>query len=180
MNRLGSSSANSSSRTWPTPAAKYLYDTDARLEARGVADLDDVVEGAVVGVDAEPGRDHLSFVHGHPRVELLEVAVARLRVGAHDPARKGAVHTGLPRPVEVGPDEFAFVVVAIVRGDLAHVPDVAGVVLRVPVEGVLDQDAVLIGRVPDDHRLDPGDRLGLERGEVIVALALLLAASRGR
>ena len=56
---------------------EVLERSDAGLEARGVADLDDVVEGAEVGLDAEPGRDHLAFVHGHARVELLEVAVAR-------------------------------------------------------------------------------------------------------
>ena len=178
MNRLGSSSANSSSRTWPTPGAKYLNapTPGSRLEVSRI--LTHVVEGAELGLDAEPGRDHLALVHGHARVELLEVAVARHRVGAHDPARRGAVHAGLPRSVEVGPGEFAFVVVVVVRGDLAHVPDVAVIVLRVPVEGVLDQDAVLIGGVADDQRLDAGDRLGLERREVVVALALLLAGLR--
>ena len=83
MTSSGSSfGANSSSSTWPTPGAKYLKAPDARLEARGVADLDHAVEGAELGLDAEPCRDHLALVHGDAGVEFLEVAVARHRLRA--------------------------------------------------------------------------------------------------
>ena len=166
---------NSSSRTWPTPGAKYLKAPTPGSRPEVSRILTTFVKGAEVGLDVEPGGDHLAFVLGHPGVELLEIAVARHRIRAHDPARQGAVDACLPRPVEVGPDELAFVVVVVVRRDLAQVPDVAVIVLRVPVERVLDQDAVRIGRVADDDDLDAVDRLRLERGEVIVALRLLLA-----
>ena len=70
----------------------------------------------------------------------------------------GQVH---PRAVEIGADEVAVIVVLIVDRDLAQIPDVAEIVLGVPIEGIFDQHAVVIGSIADHECLDTFNRLGV-------------------
>ena len=72
----------------------------------------------------------------------------------HDDPGDGAGDAGLPRAVRA---EEAAVPVVLLRV-LAQVPDVAVLVLRVPVLGVLDQAAVELDDVVHDRRGDADDR----------------------
>src|SRR4051812_2681186 len=91
---------------------------------------------------------HLRAVERVARVVLLAVAAPDSRMREHHDARLGAVAARLPR-TRLG-HGLAVVVLGRV---LAHVPDVALAVLRVVVERVLDQSAVL-GRPVVDHAHD--------------------------
>jgi hypothetical protein len=64
-------------------------------------------------------------------------------------------------------DEAA--VLQLERG-LAHVPDVALLVLRIPVECPLDRLPVLGDRVPHDRGRDAEDLLGCMRDDLVVGL----------
>jgi uncharacterized membrane protein YbhN (UPF0104 family) len=81
--------------------------------------------------------------------ELLPVAVRYLRVRLHHEARLGVVHAGLP-----GAGGVDLPVRQIGLCVLAEVPDVAAVVLGVPVGRVLELRAVVGRDVPDDARRD--------------------------
>src|SRR5438046_4547214 len=83
-------------------------------------------------------------------VVLLPVAVARLRIAGHDDSRLGAVDARLPRVACL--DEVS---VVQLEGVLAHVPDVALLVLRVPVEGPLDRTSAFGDGIPDNVHLTP-------------------------
>src|SRR5205823_4402471 len=101
-------------------------------------------------------------------VVLLPVAVARLRIAGHDDSRLGAVDPRLPRVACL--NEMS---VLQLQRVLAHVPDVALLVLRVPVEGPLDRAPVFGNRIPDDCAADAEDPLGLTSHDLIVGLRSL-------
>src|SRR6266545_561384 len=82
-------------------------------------------------------------------VVLLPVAVARLRVAGHDDSGLRAVDPCLPGIA--CSDEVSMLQL---EGFLAHVPDVALLVLRIPVEGALDRAPVFGDRIPDDRASD--------------------------
>src|SRR4051794_2258382 len=69
-------------------------------------------------------------------------------MGGHKDARLRAIHARLPRPFSA--DDSALAVV--LGGALTDVPDVAVVVLRVPVQSVLGKSAVKRRRVLDHGR----------------------------
>ena len=80
----------------------------------------------------------------------------------------GAVDAGLPRVARL--HEPAVLELPRV---LAHVPDVARLVLRVPVEGLLDRRAALGHGVADDGAVDPEDPLRLVGDDLVVGLRRL-------
>src|SRR4051812_39661563 len=87
------------------------------------------------------------------RVVLLPVGVADPRMAGHDDPGLPALDPRQPRIA--GPDHAAML---LLQRELAHVPDVALLVLRVVVEGPLDRDPALGYRVPHDGGLDAEDR----------------------
>src|SRR5207247_8051279 len=99
------------------------------------------------------------------RVVLLPVGVARLGVARDDDSRLSAFDPRLPGVACL--DEAA---VLELEGVFAHVPDVALLVLRVPVEGPLDRASVLGDRVPDDGALDAEDPFGPMGDHLVVGL----------
>src|SRR5437763_14607775 len=101
-------------------------------------------------------------------VVLLPVAVARLRIAGHDDSRFGAVDASLPRIACL--DEAP---VLQLEGVLAHVPDVALLVLRVPVEGLLDLTSSFGDGIPDNSEPDADDPLRLTSTYLIVGMRVL-------
>src|SRR5918995_2106403 len=112
----------------------------------------EVAEGYL---DLLVGAQDLGLVLGLALVVLLPVGHAVLGIGWHD-------DPGL-RPVDAGLERARprrHLAVLILGGVLAQVPDVAGLVLGVPVVGNLDELTVLGDDVVDDPGLDPvGDLL---------------------
>ena len=111
---------------------------------------------------------------------LGPVGLPDLGIGGHDHARR-PVLTGDPCAVGVGDDP-----VLVVEDVLAEVPDVAGVVLRIPVERHLVDPPVEIGDELRDQRLDllavHVDDLGLgqQHGLDPQRIALVVAQQDGR
>jgi hypothetical protein len=85
-------------------------------------------------------------------VVLLAVGIAGLRVRLHQDPGLGFVNSGLP-----GAGVLNEVPVLVVERALAEVPDVAVLVLRVPVERVLCERAVDEDAVVDDAAGDAED-----------------------
>src|SRR5262249_59380990 len=94
-----------------------------------------------------------------PRQELLAVGVRDLRVGLHDDAWLTVVDPGQPGSGVVGMPTGEG------GGPLAQVPDVALLVLRVPVGGLLEQLALVSGDVAHGGGGDAPEHPGL-RGHV--------------
>ena len=67
-------------------------------------------------------------------------------------------------------DEVALVVVLEAEGHLAEIPDVPLRVLGVPVDGILDQNAISVLGMAHDLRGNARDLLGFEGDEQVVAL----------
>src|SRR4029453_9546454 len=85
---------------------------------------------------------------------LLPIGFARPWGGRHDDARLRAVDPRFPRVA--GLDETTALQL---EGVLTHVPDVAVLVLGVPIEGPFHRGTVLGDRVPNDRRPDAEDHL---------------------
>jgi len=81
---------------------------------------------------------------------LLPVGVADLWMRGHHNAGPGAVNAGLPGARRIDP------AAAVVGGALAQVPDVAPVVLGVPVGGALEHRSTVRRDVGDDRGRHPG------------------------
>src|SRR5262249_51440627 len=109
---------------------------------------------------------HASLVErASRRVVLLAVNGPGARSPAHDDARLGPVHTGLP-----GVACADQATVLPFERVLAHVPDVSALVLRVPVERALDRSSVLGNRVAHDRAANPEYPLDLTRHDHVVRL----------
>src|SRR5215470_2529611 len=127
--------------------------------------------------------DHVYLVLGLALEVFLVEAVADGRVGFHDDAGLCAAYAGLPGAGGVG--ELAGLVVEG-SGGLAEVPDVAVLVLGVPVVGVLVELAVAEHGVVHDHRRDAQDRFGVtgDLGKVafgsVLGVAVVGGARAGR
>src|SRR5436190_10169273 len=94
------------------------------------------------------------------RVILLPVHLVRLRVAAHDDPRLGSVDPSLPGVTCA--DESA---VLEFSGVLPHVPDIALLVLRVPVERSLEWFPILRDRVAHNsahHSQNPNGLTGYD------------------
>src|SRR4051795_3153972 len=133
----------------PEPAGVHLLVQHAGLE-RGPLVRDH---------PSAPDRDDLEVVVGMAFVVLLPVAPAHARASGHEDPGARTVPSGLPRSLAGG---HAAVRVELLRV-LAEVPDVAGTVLRVPVERVLDHAAVLEHPVVHDAGAAAGYGAGLVR-----------------
>jgi hypothetical protein len=72
-----------------------------------------------------------------------------------------AADTCFPGAVVVRADQCADCIILKIGYELAHVPDVAGIILGVPVEGVLDQPAIQIDSVAHNAAIDTRHQLGL-------------------
>src|SRR5215213_6374703 len=108
-------------------------------------------------------------------VVLLTVRQPLPRVARQQDPGAGAVHAGLPGAFR------RYLAVLVLLRVLAQVPDVAVVVLRVPVVRVLDDVALLRDHVVDDAGLDAEDPLGPGRHrhlDALVTLAVDPAAAR--
>src|SRR5204863_7802961 len=110
-----------------------------RLERAAFARDEQPLEGAIRNGQASVEPENTRLVEGLARrVVLLPVGVTGPRVRRPDDPGLGPVDARLPRGA--GLDEAA---VLELEGILAHVPDVALPVLRIPVVGSLDRVAVL-------------------------------------
>src|SRR3954462_15852610 len=107
------------------------------------------LEAAVRRSHSAAAAEHLGLVPGVPGRVLLPVGIAAVRVGEHDDAGLAVADAGLPGPVVLHPAP-----VLEVARVLAEVPDVALLVLRVPVEGALLGGAPREDLVQDHRRLD--------------------------
>jgi hypothetical protein len=123
------------------------------------------VRGAAREGDGLVGGQDLAHVLGLAGQVLLAVGGADDGCGGDDDPGFGAIDTGEPRAR--GADDLAALELL---GVLAEVPDVAGSVLGVVVEGVLDDLAGEAADVVDDDRGDAGDELGV-RGDRDLATA---------
>src|SRR4051794_27003283 len=133
----------------PEPAGVHLLVQHAGLE-RGPLVRDH---------PSAPDRDDLEVVVGMAFVVLLPVAPAHARASGHEDPGARTVPSGLPRSLAGG---HAAVRVELLRV-LAEVPDVAGTVLRVPVERVLHDAVVLEHPVVHDAGAAAGYGAGLVR-----------------
>ena len=151
------------------PDVELLLD-DLRLERRRVLGLERAREVAERDADRLVEAEHLRPVLGLARVVLLPVGHADLRLGGEQDARQRSVDARLPGARVAG----GLAVLELGRV-LAEVPEVAVVVLRVPVERVLDGHAVLGHEVVDDPRLDTHNRarpVGHRYLDALLALAV--------
>src|SRR5919197_74451 len=118
---------------------------------------------AVRNGDGTAGPENAGLIESVARVVLLAVRLALPRLAGHDDAGLRAVDSRLPgiaRPAELAVLDLARV--------LAHVPDVAGLVLGVPVEGLLDRLAPR-----GDGAANAQDRLRLPGDDHVVRLGSL-------
>src|SRR5262249_61291072 len=133
-------------RAWGFPGSRarlLLDDTEARgvdllahhrwLEHRELERCDHVVPPLKREPEGAPPVDDPRRVFRLPRQELLAVGVRDLRVGLHDDAWLTVVDPGQPGSGVVGMPTGEG------GGPLAQVPDVALLVLRVPVGGLVEQ-----------------------------------------
>src|SRR3954464_5612414 len=123
-------------------------------------------EGSVGDRQAAVAPQHACLVEGLAgRVVLLPVGVARPRFCGHDDPGLSAVDARLPGVA--GLHEAA---VLALEGVLAHVPDVALLVLRIPVVGPLDRPSVLGDGVADDGALHAENPFGPTQDDLVVGL----------
>src|SRR5919197_3559959 len=123
---------------------------------------------AVRDGDGAAGPENAGLIESVARVVLLAVRLALPRLAGHDDAGLRAVDSRLPgiaRPAELAVLDLARV--------LAHVPDVAGLVLGVPVEGSLDRLAPRGDGVANDGAANAQDRLRLPGDDHVVRLGSL-------
>src|ERR1700730_4138962 len=106
---------------------------------------DDVVVGALGDRRRRAQAEDLRGVQRNAGTVFLAVPNADPWMGRHDDARLSLVDARLPRAVRVRDDT-----VDVFSGVLAEVPDVAGLVLRVPVGRLLLERAILRDDVLDD------------------------------
>ena len=156
-------------------AGSVVFELDAGGEGGAVDDLDHIVEMPEGYVDAEPGLDEDAFVLGDTWGEFEIGGRAEFRARLHGPARLVARIIGRPFAVVIDADEIAVVVVFVIYDDLAEVPDVARRVLGVPVEGILDEQVVLVDRIADHGGRDATHLECRRGGKEVIALGRDLA-----
>src|SRR5215211_1519127 len=137
-----------------------------RLERAPLGGDEQALEAAVGHRRAAVEAENARLVQGlSRRVVLLPVGIADLWVSGHDDSGLPAAYPGQPRIARL--HEAAML---LLERELAHVPDVPLLVLRVVVEGPLDRLAVLGHGVTHDDRLDALDRLRSVRHHLVVGL----------
>src|SRR5262245_7796056 len=126
-------------------ASVVLLLDNAALERRPVTRLQRVAEASIRRRHRHTGAQHAADVLSMALVVLLPVRVADARPAFHDDPGPCTVDAGLPRAVVANP----LAVLAVVRV-LAEVPDVAALVLCVPVVRLLRRFAAGGGDIEDD------------------------------
>src|SRR5215212_823585 len=112
----------------PYPRSVVLLLGDIRLERRPLIGHQDVIEGTVRYGGRSIPFQRPSHVLCDALVVLLAVGVADLGISGHDDTRLGSVLPGFP-----GPLAARDLAVLVLLGVLSEVPDVAFLVLGVPV-----------------------------------------------
>ena len=148
---------------------------DARLQGRPLLGEHRVVRRGVRSGRRRVQAEHPEVVCCLPLVELLLRGLADLRVREHEEARLRAVDARLPRSARARDVP----VLGELGGVLTEVPDVALLVLAVPLGRALLEVAAQIQAILDHHARDTGDQLGpvrdgehLARGVAVLRTAV--------
>src|SRR5215211_9183505 len=130
----------------------------ALLERSPLIGHEHVVERTVGHRGRSIHLHHLGSVLCHTLRIFLAIRLTHSRISLHGDARLGPLDARLPRPFVAGN-----LAVLVLRDVFPEVPDVALLVLGVPVVGLLDQLAAFGHPVVHDDALHTHDVLGVGR-----------------